>query len=67
MAVYSGASYRISPIHHLKNFDVFSFHYGCVVKLVLHETRFVHEVLYNVSLAGKNGTSRHLRCKMARG
>ena len=36
-----------------ESFDAFSFHYGCVVKLVRQENRYVHEVLYNVSLAGK--------------
>ena len=36
-----------------ESFEVFSFHYGCVVKLVLYEDRFAHEILYNVSLAGK--------------
>lgn len=36
-----------------QSFDAFSFQYGCVVKLVKQENNFVHEVLYNVSLAGK--------------
>ncbi len=36
-----------------ESFDAFSFHYGCVVKIVPKENRYVHEVLYNVSLAGK--------------
>lgn len=36
-----------------ESFDVFSCHYGCVIKLVPHENLFRHEFLYNVSLAGK--------------
>jgi alpha-ribazole phosphatase len=36
-----------------ESFDAFSFHYGCVVKITLDEGTFRHEVLYNVSLAGK--------------
>ena len=35
------------------SFDTFSFHYGCVVKLSLQNDRFTHEILYNVSLQGK--------------
>jgi alpha-ribazole phosphatase len=36
-----------------ESFDVFSCHYGCVVKLVLDNEAYKHEMLYNVSLAGK--------------
>lgn len=36
-----------------ESFDVFTCHYGCVVKIVLHEDILRHEMLYNVSLAGK--------------
>jgi len=36
-----------------ESFDVFTCHYGCVVKLVLENTVYKHEMLYNVSLAGK--------------
>lgn len=36
-----------------ESFDEFTCHYGCVVKLVLKEDIFTHEMLYNVSLAGK--------------
>lgn len=36
-----------------ESFDAFSFHYGCVVKIVPQENTYTHEVLYNVSLAGK--------------
>lgn len=36
-----------------ESFDVFTCHYGCVVKLVKEKDRFRHEMLYNVSLAGK--------------
>ena len=36
-----------------ESFDVFSFHYGCVVKIIADENKLVHEILYNVSLAGK--------------
>jgi alpha-ribazole phosphatase len=36
-----------------ESFDVFSCHYGCVVKLVLDNDVLKHEMLYNVSLAGK--------------
>lgn len=36
-----------------ESFDVFTFHYGCVVKLVPHEEGFTHELLYNHSAAGK--------------
>ena len=48
-----------SIVSHITNtplkdsFDTFSFQYGCVVKLKQAEIGFVHEVLYNVSLAGK--------------
>ncbi|MEN9686817.1 MAG: alpha-ribazole phosphatase [Bacteroidota bacterium] len=34
-------------------FDLFSFHYGCVVKITAPEKVPTHEILYNVSLAGK--------------
>lgn len=36
-----------------ESFDVFTCHYGCVVKLVLLNNVYTHEMLYNVSLAGK--------------
>lgn len=36
-----------------ESFDVFSCHYGCVVKLFLKDGKYEHEMLYNVSLAGK--------------
>lgn len=36
-----------------ESFDVFSCHYGCVVKLSVRDEGFGHEMLYNVSLAGK--------------
>lgn len=36
-----------------ESFDVFSCHYGCVVKLSPENEGFTHEMLYNVSLAGK--------------
>lgn len=36
-----------------ESFDVFTMHYGCVVKLTPHNNTYSHEVLYNVSLAGK--------------
>jgi alpha-ribazole phosphatase len=36
-----------------ESFDIFSCHYGCVVKLFLKEDKYAHEMLYNVSLAGK--------------
>ena len=36
-----------------ESFDVFSCHYGCVVKLALDNETYKHEMLYNVSLAGK--------------
>lgn len=36
-----------------ESFDVFSCHYGCVVKLYPENGVYKHEMLYNVSLAGK--------------
>jgi len=36
-----------------ESFNVFSCHYGCVIKLSKEGNRFKHEFLYNVSLAGK--------------
>jgi len=36
-----------------ESFDVFTCHYGCVVKLVLENGVYKHEMLYNISLAGK--------------
>lgn len=36
-----------------ESFDVFSCHYGCVVKLYLENGVYKHEMLYNVSLSGK--------------
>ncbi len=36
-----------------ESFDVFSCHYGCVVKLYPENGDYKHEILYNVSLAGK--------------
>lgn len=34
-------------------FDLFTCHYGCVVKLTQESGRFHHEFLYNISLTGK--------------
>lgn len=36
-----------------ESFDVFSCHYGCVVKLYSEDGKYTYEMLYNVSLAGK--------------
>ena len=36
-----------------ESFDVFTMHYGSVVKLVSQNNIYIHEILYNVSLAGK--------------
>jgi alpha-ribazole phosphatase len=36
-----------------ESFDVFSCHYGCVVKLYPENGTYKYEILYNVSLAGK--------------
>ncbi len=36
-----------------ESFDVFTCHYGCVVKLIRENGLFRHEILFNVSLAGK--------------
>lgn len=36
-----------------ESFDVFTCHYGCVVKLVVENGAYTHEMLYNISLAGK--------------
>jgi len=36
-----------------ESFDVFSCHYGCVVKLDFQNDLYQHEMLYNVSLEGK--------------
>lgn len=36
-----------------ESFDAFTMHYGCVVKLLLKEDSYTHDILYNVSLAGK--------------
>lgn len=36
-----------------ESFDAFTCHYGCVVKLISEENTFQHEMLYNISLAGK--------------
>jgi alpha-ribazole phosphatase len=35
------------------SFDVFTCHYGCVVKLVPENNGYRHEMLYNISLTGK--------------
>ncbi|GAC1438156.1 MAG: alpha-ribazole phosphatase [Sediminibacterium sp.] len=35
------------------SFDAFSFHYGCVVKLVRQGNSYTHELLYNYSASGK--------------
>ncbi len=34
-------------------FDVFTFHYGCVIKLSLQEDVFLHETVYNVPVSDK--------------
>lgn len=36
-----------------ESFDVFTLHYGCVVKLIRKEEGFDYELLYNYSAAGK--------------
>ncbi len=36
-----------------ESFDVFKCHYGCVVKISQANNAFAYEMLYNVSLAGK--------------
>lgn len=36
-----------------ESFDVFSCHYGCVVKIAKVDDQLQHQFLYNVSLAGK--------------
>ncbi len=36
-----------------KSFDVFTCHYGCVIKLIAENNSYKYEILYNVSLAGK--------------
>ncbi len=36
-----------------ESFDVFSFNYGCVIKLNLQSEPFSHEAIYNVSQGGK--------------
>jgi alpha-ribazole phosphatase len=36
-----------------ESFDVFTCHYGCVVKISRQENGYAHEILHNVSLAGK--------------
>ncbi len=36
-----------------ESFDAFSLQYGCVVKLTKNDNCFIHEVLYNYSIAGK--------------
>ncbi len=36
-----------------ESFDVFTCHYGCVIKIILHEDMLKHEMLYNISLAEK--------------
>lgn len=36
-----------------ESFDVFTCHYGCVVKLTINDDVYSHEMLYNISLAGK--------------
>ncbi|MES2328407.1 MAG: alpha-ribazole phosphatase [Bacteroidota bacterium] len=36
-----------------ESFDLFTCHYGCVVKIDLQDDWVRHEMLYNVSLAGK--------------
>lgn len=36
-----------------ESFDLFTCHYGCVIKLSREESGFRHEFLYNISLAGK--------------
>ena len=34
-------------------FDVFTFHYGCVIKLSLQDGSFLHEAVYNVQVSDK--------------
>ncbi len=34
-------------------FDVFTFHYGCVIKLSLQDKGFLHEAVYNVQVSDK--------------
>lgn len=36
-----------------ESFDVFKCHYGCVVKISLVNNAYAYEMIYNVSLAGK--------------
>lgn len=36
-----------------ESFDVFTMHYGCVIKLAPENDGYMPEILYNVSLAGK--------------
>ena len=36
-----------------ESFDAFTCHYGCVVKLTFENDIYKHEMLYNISLAGK--------------
>ncbi len=36
-----------------ESFDVFTCHYGCVVKISRQEETYTYEILHNVSLAGK--------------
>ena len=36
-----------------ESFDAFTCHYGCVVKLISENDIYKHEMLYNISLAGK--------------
>jgi len=36
-----------------ESFDVFSFNYGCVIKLNVHSEPFSHEAIYNISQGGK--------------
>lgn len=44
---------HITGIPIKESFDLFTCHYGCVVKLTQEERGFRHEFLYNISLAGK--------------
>ena len=36
-----------------ESFDVFTFHYGCVIKITEMENQLTHEILYNVQINDK--------------
>lgn len=58
-AIVSHGGVLRSILSHLTNtplidsFNVFKLQYGCVVKLYLHDGRFVHEVLHNIPSTGE--------------